>query len=174
MRSFILTVLAGALLVGCGQTDQDPAELATDYKNYVSLTLDSTEWTAGSDGSQSAIDEVISVEIGDEPRKRTFNLTAWNVLKGASSSISLYVDSMVVGEKMPLNGARARASYTSKAAKETKPSFITSDAAHTGSVTVLTMDTLTRRVTGTFDCTLGDHRISNGKFDARYTAPKPM
>jgi hypothetical protein len=174
MRSFILTVLAGALLVGCGQTDQDPAELATDYKNYVSFTLDSTEWTAGSDGSQSAIDEVISVEIGEDAAKRSFNLTAWKVEKGASSSIGLYVDSLVVGEKMLLGGNGGRASLTTKSKDAIKPGFMTTDAHHQGSVTIITMDTVNHRVTGTFECRVGYRTLTNGKFDARYTAPKPM
>jgi hypothetical protein len=140
----------------------------------VSFTLDSTEWIAGSDGSLSAIDEVISAEIGEEQGKRTLMLTAWNVKNGASSSISLYTDSLVIGQRIDLNGGTGRASLTTKSATETKPSFLTSDAQHTGSLTILTLDTAIGRVTGSFDATLGERRITKGTFDARYTAPKPM
>jgi hypothetical protein len=174
MKASVVACLAALFLVGCGQADQEPAELATDYKNYVSFRLDSADWTAGSDGSLSAITEVVSVEIGDEPSNRSLMITAWKVEKGASSSISLYADKFITGQAIDLAAGSARASLTTKAANAAKPEFITSDAQHSGKLIVTSTDTVNRRVTGTFECTLGTHTISNGKFDARYTAPKPM
>jgi hypothetical protein len=174
MKFLALPCLLTTLVIsGCAQ-DQEPADLATEYKNYVSFTLDSTEWTAKSDGSLSVIDEVITAEIGDEPTKRTFILTAWNVKNGASSSISLYVDSLVIGQPMDVNGAGNRASLTTKAVNEQKPTFITTDALHSGSVTVTSLDSIRHRVSGKFEFNLAGQRISNGTFDTRYSAPKPM
>jgi hypothetical protein len=173
MKALVLSLLAVAIISGCAQ-DQEPAELATEFKDHVSFILDSTEWTAQSDGSLSVIEEVITAEIGEEPAKRTFMLTAWNVSKGSSSSISLYADSLVIGQPIALNGGTSRASFTTKSAGDLKPGFLTSDAQNTGTLTVLTIDSASRRVTGTFDAQLGGRRITNGSFDARYTAPKPM
>jgi hypothetical protein len=175
MNRSIFGFLAVFLVVsGCAQGDQEPAELATEYKNHVSFMLDSAEWVANSDGSISVIDEVITAEIGDEEGKRTFLLTAWNVTKGSSSSISLYTDSVIVGQPIPLNGSSGRASFTSKNASAAKPSFLTSDAQHNGTLTVTVIDTVARRVSGIFDCKLGTLSITSGKFDSRYSAPKPM
>ena len=173
MKALVFSLIAVLVLNGCAQ-DQEPAELATEFKDHVSFTLDSTEWVAPSDGSLSVIEEVITAEIGEEPGKQTFMLTAWNVEKGASSSISLYADSLVIGQPIALNGGTSRASFTTKSASDLKPGFLTSDAQHTGKLTVLSVDSSSRRVTGTFEAQLGARRITNGKFDARYTAPKPM
>lgn len=173
MKALVLSLIAAFVLTGCAQ-DQEPAELATEFKDHVSFTLDSTEWVAASDGSLAAIDDVITAEIGDEPGKRTFMLTAWNVEKGASSSISLYADSLVVGQRIDLDGGTSRASFTIKSATDMKPGFLTSDAQHTGSLTILSVDSASGRVSGSFEAALGERRIINGKFDARYTAPKPM
>lgn len=169
----LFSIVAMFALTGCAQ-DQEPAELATEYRDHVSFTLDSTEWVAKSDGSLSVINEVITAEIGDEPAKRTFMLNAWNVEKGGSSSISLYADSIVIGQRIELNGGTSRASLTTKSANDMKPGFLTSDSLHTGSLTILSIDSTSSRVTGSFEAKLGDRRITNGKFDARYSAPKPM
>lgn len=174
MQRSILGYLLVLALFGCAQGDQEPAELATEFKNHVSFLLDSVEWVANNDGSVSVIDEVIAAEIGKEQSRHTFLLTAWRIEKGASSSISLYTDSMVVGQRIELNGAHGRASFTSKTSTDEKPSFLTSDSVHTGSMTITAVDSITKRVIGTFECKLGTLSITNGKFDARYSAPKAM
>lgn len=174
MKAQLLIALVFCLTaLGCAQ-DQEPAELASEYKNRVTFMLDSTEWTAQSDGSLSAVDEIISAEIGEEPGKRTFMLTAWNIEKGASSSISLYVDSLVMGQRIALNGGPNRASLTVKTPKSTKPTFLTSDAMHAGSILIGSLDSANRRVSGSFEFRAGERAVTQGSFDTRYAAPKPM
>ena len=162
------------IMTGCAQTENEPAELATEHKQVVAFKLDSIEWNASSDESIPVIDEVITAEIGEEGGRRTFSLTAWNVANGNSSSISLYTDEVRQGEEIPLDGSRGRASFTSSVKGSSQQSFLTSDSAHTGRMTITSLDTALSRISGTFECKLGDLTISNGTFDVRYSPAKAM
>lgn len=170
----LFAVLMALVIAGCARSENEPAELATENKQLVTFTLDSIQWTASSDESIPVIDEVITAEIGEEGGSRTFSLTGWNVAKGNSSSISLYTGNAVAGQTITLDGRQGRASFTSSVKGSSQQSFLTSDSVHTGRMTITSLDTVLSRISGTFECKLGDLMISNGTFDVRYSPAKAM
>jgi hypothetical protein len=174
MRRYLITSVLALAIAGCAQSDNEPAELATEHKQIVTFTLDSTQWSASSDGSLPVIDEVITAEIGEEGGRRTFSLTAWNVANGNSSSISLYTHDAVAGQTVDLDGKQGRASFTSSVKGSSQQSFLTSDSLHSGTLTISTIDTALSRISGNFECKLGDLTISKGTFDIRYSPAKAM
>jgi hypothetical protein len=174
MKITFPAVLLTFVLASCAQSDNEPVELATEYKQIVTMTIDSLAWSATSDGSLPVINEVISAEVGEEGGKQTFSLTAWNVSNGSSSSISLYSADIAEGRNIALNGAEGRASFTSSTKGSSSQSFLTSDSIRTGTLRITSLDTNLNRISGTFECKLGDFTISNGSFDVRYARPKAM
>lgn len=172
---FLLLLPLAVVFSSCGETDKDaPNTVVHASPDIVTCLVDSTPWEAASDKSIAVIEEVVSAEIDEIDGKQAFILTAWNVKSGVASSISIYAEGVESGASIELDGKSGRATYTSKPSASAEPVFYKGPDRPHGSLTITSIDTVTKRITGSFYCDLGGLKIENGQFGTEYSLPVPF
>lgn len=163
------------VFAACGEIHREAEAQQAPELNTLSCVIDSVEWKAGTDGSNSSVKDPVSAEIGEMDGKRTVTLTAWRVVRGDVSSISLYAEGIEVGVPVQLDdGTHGRATFSKHLPNSAGTSFLRSDAKSGGIITIHTLDSAAQRIAGTFEFKLNGLIVQKGEFNTRYSAPLMM